>query len=187
MISVVVIGASTGGPTVLKNIIPKLPHDFPVPIVVIQHIIANFSKQLAQTLQNKSVIIVKEGEHMEMLKPGIVYIAPTEKHLTIKHGRIILKDSPPRHHVKPSIDITMESAALEYGDQSIAVVLTGAGADGTKGIEAIKNAGGITIAQSKHSCIAKDMPRNAIESGHVDYVLSPEAITDKLIELVNSQ
>lgn len=184
MISVVIIGASTGGPSALSTILSSFPADFPASIIVVQHIMENFSGSLAERLKKKCTLSVKEGEDEDQLKRGYVYIAPTKKHLVFKNTLIKLDDGPPCNHFKPSIDVTMESAARFFGKNVLGVVLTGAGSDGVKGLKAIKDAKGITIAQDEQSSVIYHMPKNAFESGNVDYVLPLDDIADKIKALV---
>lgn len=184
MISVVIIGASTGGPPAIATVLSGLSSDFPVPIVVVQHISPDFSAPLAENLEKKIYLKVKEGEQNESLKPGCVYIAPAGRHLKFKHKKIRLDDKPHRNYVKPSIDNAMESAVQVFGDGVVGILLSGVGSDGTSGTGAIKNAGGITIAQDEHTSVAFQMARRAIESGNVDHVLPLEKIAGKLTKLV---
>ena len=184
MISVVIIGASTGGPSALSTILSSFPADFPASIVVVQHIMEHFSGPLAKRLEKKCQLSVKEGENGDKLEHGHVYIAPTKKHLVFKNTLIKLDDGPPCNHFKPSIDVAMESAARSFGKNVMGVVLTGAGSDGVKGLKAIKDAKGITIAQDEKSSVLYHMPKNAFESGNVDYVLALDEITDKIKALV---
>jgi two-component system chemotaxis response regulator CheB len=184
MISIVIIGASTGGPSALSTILSSFPADFPVSIVVVQHIMENFSGPLAERLEKKCTLSVKEGENGDKLEYGNVFIAPSKKHLVFKNRLIKLDDGPSRNHFKPSIDVTMESAASSFGKNVLGVVLTGAGSDGVKGLKAIKDAKGMTIAQDEQSSVLYQMPKNAFESGNVDYVLPLDDIADKIKELV---
>lgn len=187
MISIVIIGASTGGPSALASVLSRLPADFPVPVAVVQHILPDFSGHFAKRLEKKCSLVIKEGEHRELLRPGHVYIAPAKKHMIFKNEIIKLDDGPRRNHFKPSIDVTMESAAKSFGRKVIGIVLTGAGTDGVKGLEAIKHAKGITIAQDKRTSVIYNLPRKSFESGNVDYILPLEAIADKIMELVNAR
>jgi two-component system chemotaxis response regulator CheB len=187
MISVVIIGASTGGPSALSTILSSFPADFPASIVVIQHIMENFSGPLARRLEKKCQLCVKEGKNGDKLEHGNVYIAPTKKHLVFKNSLIRLDEGPTRNHFKPSIDVTMESAVQSFGKKVMGVVLTGAGSDGVKGLKAIKEAKGITIAQDEQSSVLYHMPRNAFKSGYVDYVLPLDDIADKIKDLVHKK
>lgn len=186
MISVVIIGASTGGPSALPTILTRFPADFSASIVIVQHIMEHFSGPLAERLEKKCTLSVKQGENGDRLEHGHVYIAPTKKHLIFKNKFIKLDDGPARNHFKPSIDVTMESAAHSFGKKVLGVVLTGAGSDGVRGLKAIKDAKGITIAQDEKSSVLYQMPKNALKSGNVDYVLPLDDIADKIKELVYS-
>jgi len=172
MNSLIVIGAST---------------DFSVPIVVVQHILPNFTGMLASRLDKKSNLVVREGKQGDMVRAGHVYIAPAGKHLVFKHGKIYLDNGPLVNFSKPSVDVTMKSAARLFRKNAIGIMLTGLGSDGTVGVRSIKNVKGITIAQDKHTSVIFDMPGNAIGSGNIDYVLAVEDIADKIMELVKGR
>lgn len=187
MNSLIVIGASTGGPEALATVLCGLPEDFSVPIVVVQHILPDFTGTFANRLDKKSNLVVREGKQGDILRPGHVYIAPSGKHLEFKHGKIDLDDEPLVNFVKPSVDVTMKSAARLFRMNAIGIILTGSGSDGTVGVGAIKNAKGITIAQDKHTSVIFDMPGNAIESGNIDFILAVEDIADKIMELVKGR
>ncbi len=164
-----------------------LPKDFSVPFVVVQHILPDFTGTFAKRLDKKCNLVVREGEQGDILKPGHVYMAPSDKHLVFRHGKIDLDDGPLVNFVKPSVDVTMKSAARLFRKNAIGIILTGSGSDGTVGVKAIKKAKGITIAQDKHTSVIFDMPGNAIESGNIDYVLAVEDIADKIMELVKGR
>ncbi len=187
MNSLIVIGASTGGPEALAAVLCGLPKDFSVPIVVVQHILPDFTGTFAKRLDKKGNLVVREGEQGDILKPGHVYMAPSDKHLIFRHGKIDLDDGPLVNFVKPSVDVTMKSAARLFRKNAIGIILTGSGSDGTVGVKAIKDAKGITIAQDKHTSVIFDMPGNAIESGNIDYVLGVEDIAGKIMELVKGR
>ena len=187
MNSLIVIGASTGGPEALAAVLCGLPKDFSVPIVVVQHILPDFTGTFAKRLDKKCNLVVREGKQGDILRPGHVYIAPSGKHLIFRHGKIDLDDEPLVNFVKPSVDVTMKSAARLFRKNAIGIILTGSGSDGTVGVKAIKKAKGITIAQDKHTSVIFDMPGNAIESGNIDYVLAVEDIADKIMELVKGR
>ena len=161
--------------------------DFSVPIVVVQHILPDFTGTFAKRLDKKCNLVVREGKQGDILKPGHVYMAPSGKYLIFRHGKIDLDDEPHVNFIKPSVDVTMKSAARLFRKNAIGIILTGSGSDGTVGVKAIKKAKGITIAQDKHTSVIFDMPGNAIESGNIDYVLAVEDIADKIMELVKGR
>jgi two-component system chemotaxis response regulator CheB len=131
MNSLIVIGASTGGPEALAAILCGLPKDFSVPFVVVQHILPDFTGTFAKRLDKKCNLVVREGEQGDILKPGHVYMAPSDKHLVFRHGKIDLDDGPLVNFVKPSVDVTMKSAARLFRKNAIGIILTGSGSDGT--------------------------------------------------------
>jgi two-component system chemotaxis response regulator CheB len=173
----VAIGISTGGPKTLMHVIPEIPADFPAPIFIAQHMPQGFTKSLAERLDSVSKISVKEARNGEAIKPGTCYIAPGDNHLTVMNmslskGKMLKVSDQPRESLyKPSVDIMFESVAEIYGGDAIAVVMTGMGTDGTKGIKAIRSRGGRTIAEDRSSCIVYGMPRSVIEAGLADFVL----------------
>ncbi|NYE56873.1 protein-glutamate methylesterase/protein-glutamine glutaminase [Carboxydothermus ferrireducens] len=182
----VVIGASTGGPPALREIIPKLPQTFPVPIVIIQHITRGFSKPLADQLARVSRLKVKEAEKDEQLLPGTVYVAPAGYTFKIaKYGSsLIAKIIEPVEylpaHFYPSVDEAMLSAAEVAGSKTIGVLLTGMGKDGALGMKAIKERGGYTIAQDEETSVVYGMPKAAVDIGGVSRVLPLSAIAEEI-------
>ncbi|MCE1248210.1 MAG: chemotaxis response regulator protein-glutamate methylesterase [Firmicutes bacterium] len=186
----VAIGISTGGPKTLLHVIPEIPADFPAPIFVAQHMPQGFTKSLAERLDSISKIQVKEARNGEAVKPGTCYIAPGDNHLTVMNmslskGKMVKVSDQPRESLyKPSVDIMFESIAEIYGGDAIAIVMTGMGTDGTKGIKVIRNRGGKTIAEDKSSCIVYGMPRSVIEAGLADFVLPAPDIPSLLKSLL---
>ncbi|MEE9398971.1 MAG: chemotaxis response regulator protein-glutamate methylesterase [Dehalococcoidales bacterium] len=179
---VVVIGSSTGGPTALYELIPNLPDDIPASMLVVQHMPPVFTKSLADRLNQLSQIEVKEAEIGDCLKAGQVLLAPGDYHMTVEtEGRVRLDQGPPVLGLRPSVDVTMRSVAQVYGNLSIGVVLTGMGADGTKGAASIKAAGGKVTAQDEATCVVYGMPRSVVESGNVDKILPLSRISRELI------
>ena len=173
----VVIGSSTGGPNALQRIIPHLPADFPSPLVVVQHMPVGFTRFLAERLNTISALEVREAREGDDLYPGTVFLAPAGTHLRIDSlRRIHLTTEPARHGVRPSVDITLETAATVAGKGAVGVLLTGMGSDGAEGMGLIKRAGGATIAQDEDSCVVYGMPKAAVELGYVDRVVSLDGI-----------
>lgn len=185
--SIIAIGSSTGGPRALQKIIPKLPSNINSTILIVQHMPAGFTKSLAERLNNISNVIVKEGESGEKLKKGYCYIAPGNYHMTVENVNdgqtIVLDQSPPIHGLRPSVDIMMESLAKLNNINKIGVILTGMGSDGTKGISAISNSGGFTIAQNKETSVVYGMPKTAIATGNIDKILPLQDIADEIIKM----
>lgn len=188
----VAIGISTGGPRTLAQVLPKIPADFPAPIFVAQHMPAGFTKTLSKRLDGTCQIKVKEARNGEMVKQSVCYIAPGDCHMrvipmTLSKGVMIKVSTHPKDALyKPSADIMMESVAQVYGKDSVGVVMTGMGSDGTKGMKAIKSRGGNTIAEDKTSCVVFGMPRSVIEAGLADIILPSTRIPDALVDLVNN-
>ena len=175
------IAASTGGPAAVAYILRNVPPNTP-PILVVQHMQKGMTKLFSETLNQECKIQVKEAEEGDVVQEGLALIAPGGFHMEVtKEGEINLTTTPPVNYVRPSADVTMKSAAKAYEQKNIAVVLTGMGADGAKGIEAIKKKGGVTIAQDKKTCVVFGMPDAAIKTGCVDLVASLEAIPREIM------
>lgn len=175
---VVVLAASTGGPATVMRIAPGLTRDFPAAVILVQHMPATFTSQYAAQLAEFTEIRVKEAESNESLTPGTLYICPGGQHLRVTPtGRIQLDGATGRiNGYLPNMDITMESVAAYAGQLSIAAVLTGMGNDGTNGARAIKNAGGLVLAQDEATCVIFGMPAEVIKAGVVDQVLGIDDI-----------
>ena len=188
----VVIGASTGGPRALSELLPRLPGDLPAAILVVQHMPAKFTASLASRLDRVCALDVKEAEDGEIILPGRVYIAPGGYHLLVERDvldgaevfRIRLVKGPRRNNVIPSVDVTMESVARVAGPRAVGVILTGMGSDGAAGLKAIKEAGGATIAEDASTCIVYGMPKAAREAGAASKILPLHRISQELARLV---
>jgi two-component system chemotaxis response regulator CheB len=164
-IEAVVIGASAGAIEALLTILPALPADFPVPVIVVIHIPADRDSIVAEVLQNKCDLRVKEAEDTETMERGTVYIAPPAYHLLIEPDRrLSLSVDEPVLFSRPSIDVLFESAADAIGDGLLGVILTGASNDGAQGLRSILDQGGTTIVQDPVSAYASAMPKAALES-----------------------
>jgi two-component system, chemotaxis family, protein-glutamate methylesterase/glutaminase len=176
-VPLVVIAASTGGPATLMNLVPKFPRDFPAAIILVQHMPAAFTSQLSVQLAEVAAIRVKEAEHRELIRPGVFYVCPGSHHLRISSGgQIALDDGPRISGYKPCADVTLESAAVYAGPHAIAVVLTGMGGDGARGVQAVKAAGGWALAQDEATSVIFGMPAEAIRTGAVNQVLGIQAM-----------
>ncbi|PPS45348.1 chemotaxis protein CheB [Chroococcidiopsis sp. TS-821] len=182
---VVAIGASAGGLKALGEVLSSLCADFPAAITVVQHLYPYHSSQIANILNHRTALTVKEAEQNEQLQPGKVYIAPPNKHLLVTStGTLCLSDAQMVHFVRPSVDLLFESVAASFQTQAIAVVLTGMGSDGAMGVRAIKQMGGKAIAQDRASADFFGMPSAAIETGEVDFVVPLQEIATILMRLV---
>ncbi len=181
----IVIGASTGGPLALRELLSRLPENFPAAILIVQHMPGAFTGVLAAQLNRHCALRVREAEDGASLEPGLVLVAPGGFHLIVKPGlRVALQQGPEIGGHCPAIDVTMESAAQTYGTQVKGVLLTGMGEDGAKGMMAIRGKGGATFAQDAASCVVNGMPLRAIEKGVVDHVAPPAEIGDMLLRRV---
>lgn len=181
---VVVIASSTGGPQALRAVIPNLPKSLPAAFIVVQHMGEGFTALLAKRLDKTSALTVKEAVDGDILKEGWVYVAPSGRHLAVENSKIVLVEGPPINGVIPSADYTMAAVAREYGDEAVAVVLTGMGRDGAKGSVDIKSAGGRVIVQDKDSSVIFGMPQAALKTGQVDKVVELSSVASTLAKEV---
>lgn len=188
-IEIICIGASTGGPIVLKDILKNIPENYPIPIVVIQHIACGFMDGLVMWLQQTCRLHLKIAEDRETLKPGRVYFPPDAHHLGIRPEFFIRLDSeaPEEHNLKPSIGYTFRSLARHYGSRAAGIMLTGMGSDGAPEMKEMADKGAITIAQEEKSCAVFGMPQAAIELGGVTRVMSPEEISSFMLQAINKK
>lgn len=187
-VAVVVIGTSTGGPPALQAIIPRLPQDLPIAVLVVQHMPVGFTRSLAERLHARSPIPVREAEDGELVQPGQVLIAPAGLHMKVRRRaegvRVVLDEEPRAALHRPSVDVLMASVAKVYGARVLGVVLTGMGSDGVEGLRAIREAGGRTLAESEESCVIYGMPKAAVEAGVVDESLPLTAVPDAILAAV---
>src|SRR5205085_6573234 len=181
---VAAIGASAGGLVALLEVLTPLPRDLPCSILIVQHIDPLHRSMIPEILQRRTALRVKQAEHDEVLLPGTVYVAPPDQHLLAGPGKIQLAHSQLVHFSRPSIDLLFESVAGTYGSRSIGIVLSGTLTDGADGISAIKEAGGVTLAQDPRRAEFKSMPESAIRTGHVDHILALGDIARMLEALV---
>ena len=174
-VDVLAIGASTGGPNALMELIPALPADFPVPILIVQHMPAMFTKLLAQRLAAKCKVSVVEGSSHQRIFPGAAWIAPGDLHMAIaKEGddvRILTHRDPPENSCRPAVDVLFRSVVRAYGSHVLAVVMTGMGQDGLRGCEQVHAAGGQVLVQDEASSIVWGMPSFVAKAGIADRVL----------------
>lgn len=188
---IVLIGTSTGGPRALQQVITKLPKAFPAPILIVQHMPPGFTKSLAERLNHISYVQVKEAEQGEKVEAGTAYIAPGGFHLKMKkvgsHYEIVLDDKePPRAGHRPSVDVLFENISQFEELDKIAVIMTGMGNDGSKGLMALKRTGNvIAIAESAETCIVFGMPKAAIETQFVDEVVNVDEIAETMLKYLS--
>ena len=184
-VAVVAIAASTGGPAALHGILSALPVDFPVPILVVQHISRGFSLGFAGWLDQASRVRVKLAVEGEALVAGTVYVAGDDTHLGVTSARRIrLSTAPEVGGFRPSGTPLFETVAAAYGRQALAVILTGMGTDGVDGLRAIRKAGGRIIAESEATAVVYGMPGAAVKAGLADFVLPIEEVVTTLAGLV---
>jgi two-component system, chemotaxis family, protein-glutamate methylesterase/glutaminase len=185
-LTLVVVGISTGGPKALQDILPLLPSDLPVPIVVVQHMPAGFTAPFAKRLNTLSAVSVREATQGETIKPGVVYIAPAGVHITVEragsHAMVCLSHEPENQLHTPSIDVMMKSVASAFQAQAMGIVMTGMGADGAQGMNAIHQAGGFTVGQDEASCAVYGMPRVCAEMGILDRVVPLAQIPHEILQ-----
>ncbi|MBW3555068.1 MAG: chemotaxis protein CheB, partial [Gemmatimonadetes bacterium] len=176
---------STGGPAALHRILLDLPRDFPVPILVVQHIARNFVTGLCTWLNAHCDLRVRVAEHGEALEPRSVYLAPDDRHLGVRErGVCELSAGPPVGAFRPSGSFLFESVARIYGAAAVAVVLTGMGRDGAEGALAVRAAGGRVLAQDEETSIVYGMPAEAVRIGAAQRVLRLERIAPTLMDLI---
>ena len=182
---IVAMAASAGGLTALGHVLSRLPADFTAAIVVVQHLDPRHRSLMAEILDKRTSLEVRQAQEGDLLRPGTVYIAPPDHHLLVNSdGRLSLSRSELVHFVRPSADLLFESVAASYQERAIAVVLTGTGSDGSMGVAAIKKLGGIVIAQDELSAEYSGMPAAAVATKCVDFVLNLDEIAAALITLV---
>ena len=187
---IVAIGISTGGPNALTEMVPMLDPKLKSPVLIVQHMPPLFTRSLANSLNKKSRLEVKEAEHGEVIKPGTVYIAPGGKQMKIVAGadgttrKIKITDDPPENSCKPSVDYLFRSIAEHYVGRATGVIMTGMGSDGTKGLIQMKNNGSFIIAQDESTCTVYGMPKEPIETGIADVVAPLGKIAEEIAKTV---
>jgi two-component system chemotaxis response regulator CheB len=179
---IVAMGASVGGIQALLEILPALPRDFPAAILAVLHIGPNRSL-LPDLISRRTELRAIHPEDGQEPAAGVVHVAPPDRHMVIERGRIRLVHGPKEHHTRPAIDPLFRSAAIEFGDRVIGVVLTGGKDDGTAGLQAIKACGGVAVAQHPATAIEPGMPMSAIAYGAVDHVRPLAQLAHLLVEL----
>lgn len=184
---IVAVAASAGGLKALSGLLAELPGDFPAPIAVVQHLDPSHRSLMAEILNRRTDLWVKEAQEGENLLAGTVYVAPPNRHfLVTTDRRVSLTESELVHFLRPSADLLFESVAACYGPRAVAVVLTGTGGDGSMGVQAVKARGGTVLAQDEATSEHFGMPSAAIRTGCVDRVLALEALAGAIEELAGS-
>ena len=186
----VLIGVSTGGPNALKDLLPALPGDLGVPVLVVQHMPPVFTQTLAESLDSKCALKVCEAAEGMTVVANTVYIAPGGRHMRLAAGSdgkktIQVTDDPPENNCRPSVDYLFRSVASQFPGKSMGVILTGMGNDGTLGLRLLKRNGCFVIAQDEASCVVFGMPKAAMEAGVVDVVLPLPSIASRIVFEIN--
>ena len=184
---IVAIGASAGGLNSLFHFLGPLPPAFPSSILVVQHLSPEHPSHLAEVLQRKLKMNVRQAADGECMIAGTVYVAPPNLHLLAEPGRVRLLGSPSVHFLRPSIDLLFDSVAVNFGDRSVGVILSGTGRDGASGVRAIKAAGGVTMAEDPSKAEFSAMPYAAVATGCVEIVLPLSKLANSLIDLFNAK
>jgi len=182
---IVVIGASTGGPQGLKDLVPRLPANFPVPIAIVLHMPIGYTAAYAERLNDASGLTVVEASDNEEVRPGVVFVAPAGRHLMFYRDgasvRTRLEVSPLDTPHKPSVDVLFQSAADVYGDRVLGVVMTGMGDDGRAGAAWIKARNGSILTEAEDTCIVYGMPRAVVEAGLSDLSIPLDRMADTIV------
>ncbi len=186
---VVAVGVSTGGPGALGRLLPCLPADFPLPVLIVQHMPPLFTGTLADSLQRRCMVRVVEASDGETVAPGTAYIAPGGRHMKVhrnQDGRILIRitDEPEENHCKPSVNYLFRSVSQVYEERCVGVIMTGMGSDGVLGLQLMKRRGAYIIAQDRETSTVWGMPRVALEAGVVDHILPLDAIGPELLACV---
>lgn len=183
---VVAMAASAGGLAAIRKVLSRLPADFPAAVLIVQHMGPRHDSLMADILNSYTLMNVKQAEEGDILRPSTVYTAKPDRHLLVNpDGTISLSSSGPVNFVRPSADLLFESVAASYKNRAIAVVLTGAGKDGTVGVRAIKNKNGTVLVQDEATSEFFGMPGSAIKTENVDFILSIDEVPSALVSLVN--
>lgn len=184
---IVALAASAGGLRAISEILAVLPAEFSAAIVVVQHLDPRHRSLMADILSRRTALKVKEAQEGAHVNAGMVYIAPSNRHLLVNpDGTLSLSQSELVHFVRPSADLLFESVAASYKDRAIAVVLSGTGSDGSMGVKAIKKMGGTVIVQDEKSAEFFGMPGAALQTGSVDFILALDEIPSALLTLVST-
>jgi two-component system chemotaxis response regulator CheB len=188
-VDLVVIGISTGGPQALKRLIPQLPADLPVPVVMVMHMPVGYTEMYAAKLNELSQLEVREAAAGDEIKPGRVFLAPAGRHLSFKrdaNGKVVTHlDAKPFSSLhRPSVDVLFQSAAEVYGKRVLGVVMTGMGSDGKQGAAWIKSQGGLVFTEAESSCVVYGMPGVVVDAGLSDKSVALEDMAHAIREVV---
>jgi two-component system chemotaxis response regulator CheB len=190
--TIIALGVSTGGPKALQEMLPTLPADLAVPILVVQHMPTGFTAPFAKRLNSLCAVSVCEASHGEVIQPGAVYLAPTGFQMTVdrpSNSRMVISLSikPENQLHVPSVDVMMRSVASAFHSQAMGIILTGMGTDGAEGMKAIHREGGLTVGQDEASCAVYGMPRVCAEMGILDRVVPLSQISHEILQATRYQ
>jgi len=186
---ILVVGASTGGPSAVQRVLSELPEDYPFPVIVVQHMPPVFTRQFSTRLDRNTALKGKEAADGDKLEPGTILVAPGGHHVFVngKRGRVVeVVEKKDSDRFVPSVNVTMSSAAEVYKERTIGVLLTGMGNDGAEGLGRIREAGGNTVAESEESAVVYGMPRAAVQKGAAREVLHLDKIGPRIVELTRN-
>ncbi len=184
----VVIGVSSGGVQALKKLLGGLPADFPLPVLIVQHISPEAGSGMAKLLDDLCAIRVKEADEQDRLEPATVYLAPPNYHLLVERGGVLaLSADPPVSYARPSVDVLFETAAGVYRRGLIGMVLTGANWDGARGVQFVKQKGGVVIVQHPADADTPQMPQAALAAVEADYVVPLAEMPELLRQLAEAR
>jgi len=187
-VDIVAIGISTGGPNALAEMIPALPGNFPVPIVIVQHMPEYFTKLLAQRLDSKSALQVHEGQPGDILQPGHAWLAPGNYHMVLeqkgKGVQVQTNQDPPENSCRPAVDVLFRSVVKIYGNRMLGVIMTGMGHDGLLGCQHVRGAGGQVVIQDEPTSVVWGMPGFVAKAGLQDKVLPLDQLAPELVRRV---
>lgn len=190
---ILAIGSSTGGPRALEQVIPKLPGNLPAAVLVVQHMPAGFTASLSQRLDSQSALKVQEAKDGDIVREGLVLLAPGDYHMEIVQKKIngvvkevvSLNKNPREQGVRPCINVMLRSITPIYGSNILSVILTGMGADGADGVELVKKAGGRAIAEDQSTCVVYGMPRAVVERNMANEVVPLGKVADEIVRMLN--
>lgn len=184
---IVAIGASTGGPPVLKELLESLPENFSAPIAIVQHIARNFTAGLVEWLDRSTSLNVRIAKNRERPEAGTVYVAPDGLQMKFDFsGHVILTDDPPENGLKPSVSYLFRSVADVFAEKAVAILLTGMGRDGANELRTLRDRGAVTIAQDKETSVIHGMPGEAIKIGAASHIAAPDKIVSLLMRLIGA-
>ncbi len=185
---ILVIGVSTGGPNALSEVLPMLPGDLNIPVLLVQHMPPIFTESLASSLNRKSRLNVKEAAHHDLVLPNNVYIAPGGKHMEIfKAGddvRILIHEGPPENSCRPAVDVLFRSISPVYGKNVLSLIMTGMGSDGALGVKSLKQTGCYSLVQSEKTCVVYGMPKAVEELRLADESVDLPLLAQRITQLV---